>query len=52
MGSFQFGGREGSFFGDSHAQGEDAVNFYTEKTIEIERDFNCCRASPAFNLRS
>lgn len=39
MGFFHFGGRKGSFFGDLHAQGEDAVNFYTEKTIEIERYF-------------
>lgn len=37
MGFFHFGGRKGSFFGDVHAQGEDAINFYTEKTIEIER---------------
>jgi len=39
MGFFHFGGRKGSFFGDTHAQGEDAVHFYTEKTIEIERYF-------------
>jgi malonate-semialdehyde dehydrogenase (acetylating)/methylmalonate-semialdehyde dehydrogenase len=39
MGFFHFGGRKGSFFGDTHAQGEDAVHFYTEKTIEIERWF-------------
>lgn len=37
MGFFHFGGRKESFFGDLHAQGEDAVNFYTEKTIQIER---------------
>lgn len=37
MGFFHFGGRKASFFGDLHAQGEDAVNFYTDKTIEIER---------------
>ncbi|MBX0296881.1 CoA-acylating methylmalonate-semialdehyde dehydrogenase [Haloarcula nitratireducens] len=37
MGFFHFGGRKGSFFGDLHAQGEDAVNFYTDKTIEIQR---------------
>ena len=37
MGFFHFGGRKGSFFGDLHAQGEDAVSFYTDKTIEIER---------------
>ncbi len=40
MGFFHFGGRKGSFFGDLHAQGEDAVNFYTDKTIEIERYFS------------
>lgn len=37
MGFFHFGGRKESFFGDLHAQGEDAVQFYTEKTIVIER---------------
>jgi len=37
MGFFHFGGRKGSFFGDLHAQGEDAVSFYTDKTIEIQR---------------
>ena len=37
MGFFHFGGRKGSFFGDLHAQGEDAVSFYTDKTIEIAR---------------
>lgn len=37
MGFFHFGGRKESFFGDLHAQGEDAINFYTEKTIQIER---------------
>jgi malonate-semialdehyde dehydrogenase (acetylating)/methylmalonate-semialdehyde dehydrogenase len=37
MGFFHFGGRKASFFGDLHAQGEDAVNFYTDKTILIER---------------
>jgi malonate-semialdehyde dehydrogenase (acetylating)/methylmalonate-semialdehyde dehydrogenase len=37
MGFFHFGGRKESFFGDTHAQGEDAIHFYTEKTIQIER---------------
>ena len=37
MGFFHFGGAKDSFFGDLHAQGEDAVAFYTDKTIEIER---------------
>ncbi|MFC7157536.1 CoA-acylating methylmalonate-semialdehyde dehydrogenase [Halomarina halobia] len=40
MGFFHFGGRKASFFGDLHAQGEDAIDFYTEKTIEIERWFS------------
>jgi malonate-semialdehyde dehydrogenase (acetylating)/methylmalonate-semialdehyde dehydrogenase len=40
MGFFHFGGRKDSFFGDLHAQGEDAVSFYTEKTIQIERWYN------------
>jgi len=37
MAFFHFGGRKDSFFGDLHAQGEDAVSFYTDKTITIER---------------
>jgi malonate-semialdehyde dehydrogenase (acetylating)/methylmalonate-semialdehyde dehydrogenase len=37
MGFFHFGGRKESFFGDLHAQGEDAVGFYTDKTVTIER---------------
>ena len=37
MGFFHFGGRKESFFGDLHAQGEDAVSFYTEKTVQIQR---------------
>ena len=37
MGFFHFGGRKDSFFGDLHAQGEDAVSFYTDKTITLER---------------
>ena len=37
MGFFHFGGTKASFFGDLHAQGEDAVAFYTDKRIEIER---------------
>jgi malonate-semialdehyde dehydrogenase (acetylating)/methylmalonate-semialdehyde dehydrogenase len=37
MGFFHFGGRKDSFFGDLHAQGEDAINFYTDKTVVIER---------------
>ncbi|MFB6170679.1 MAG: CoA-acylating methylmalonate-semialdehyde dehydrogenase [Haloarculaceae archaeon] len=37
MAFFHFGGRKASFFGDLHAQGEDMVQFYTDKTICIER---------------
>ncbi|WP_264556635.1 CoA-acylating methylmalonate-semialdehyde dehydrogenase [Halocatena marina] len=37
MAFFHFGGRNDSFFGDLHAQGEDMVHFYTDKTIYIER---------------
>ncbi len=37
MAFFHFGGRKDSFFGDLHAQGEDMVHFYTDKTIYIER---------------
>ena len=40
MGFFHFGGRKDSFFGDLHAQGEDAINFYTDKTITIERYYS------------
>ena len=34
---FHFGGRKESFFGDLHAQGEDMIDFYTDKAIYIER---------------
>ncbi len=34
---FPFSGWKSSFFGDLHAQGRDAVEFYTEKKIIIER---------------
>ncbi|MEY7848695.1 CoA-acylating methylmalonate-semialdehyde dehydrogenase [Natrarchaeobius sp. A-rgal3] len=37
MAFFHFGGRKDSFFGDLHAQGEDMIHFYTDKTIYIER---------------
>lgn len=37
MAFFHFGGRKDSFFGDLHAQGEDMIRFYTDKTIYIER---------------
>ncbi|WP_436348184.1 CoA-acylating methylmalonate-semialdehyde dehydrogenase [Natronorubrum sp. FCH18a] len=37
MAFFHFGGRKASFFGDLHAQGEDMIHFYTDKSIYIER---------------
>ena len=37
MAFFHFGGEKESFFGDLHAQGEDMVHFYTDKTVYIER---------------
>jgi len=36
---FPFGGYKESFFGDLHAQGMDAVEFYTQKKIAITRWF-------------
>lgn len=35
--SFPFGGQKDSFFGDLHGQGMDAIEFYTERKIVIER---------------
>jgi malonate-semialdehyde dehydrogenase (acetylating) / methylmalonate-semialdehyde dehydrogenase len=35
--SFPFGGQKDSFFGDLHGQGLDAIEFYTDKKILIER---------------
>ena len=35
--SFPFGGQKDSFFGDLHGQGTDAIEFYTERKIVIER---------------
>jgi malonate-semialdehyde dehydrogenase (acetylating)/methylmalonate-semialdehyde dehydrogenase len=37
MAFFHFGGRKASFFGDLHAQAKDAVQFYTDETVYIER---------------
>lgn len=37
MAFFHFGGQKDSFFGDLHAQGEDMIHFYTDKTVYIER---------------
>jgi len=36
---FPFSGMKDSFFGDLHAQGQDVIQFYTEKKIIIERWF-------------
>lgn len=35
--SFPFGGQKESFFGDLHGQGLDAIEFFTDKKIIIER---------------
>ena len=37
MAFFPFCGNKASFFGDLHAQGRDAVEFYTEKKVVVER---------------
>jgi malonate-semialdehyde dehydrogenase (acetylating)/methylmalonate-semialdehyde dehydrogenase len=37
MAFFPFAGWKSSFFGDLHANGEDAVRFYTETRVVIER---------------
>jgi malonate-semialdehyde dehydrogenase (acetylating)/methylmalonate-semialdehyde dehydrogenase len=37
MAFFPFSGAKGSFFGDLHAQGRDAIDFYMEKKVVIER---------------
>ncbi len=37
MAYFPFSGWKGSFFGDLHGQGRDAVEFYTDKKVVIER---------------
>jgi malonate-semialdehyde dehydrogenase (acetylating)/methylmalonate-semialdehyde dehydrogenase len=37
MAQFPFTGWKGSFFGDLHAQGRDAIEFYTDKKVVIER---------------
>lgn len=37
--SFPFGGQKESFFGDLHGQGPDAIEFFTDKKILIERWF-------------
>ncbi len=35
--TFPFSGWKGSFFGDLHGQGRDAIEFYTNKKVVIER---------------
>lgn len=35
--SFPFGGKKDSFFGDLHGQGQDAIEFFTDRKIIIER---------------
>ncbi len=37
MAFFPFSGSKGSFFGDLHAQGRDAIDFYMEKKVVVER---------------
>ncbi|MFQ6033537.1 MAG: CoA-acylating methylmalonate-semialdehyde dehydrogenase [Candidatus Bipolaricaulia bacterium] len=37
MAFFPFGGRKDSFFGDLHGQGQDAIDFFTEKKVVITR---------------
>jgi malonate-semialdehyde dehydrogenase (acetylating)/methylmalonate-semialdehyde dehydrogenase len=37
MAQFPFSGCKDSFFGDLHAQGRDAIDFYTEKKVVVER---------------
>ena len=37
MACFPFSGWKDSFFGDLHAQGRDAIEFYTDKKVVVER---------------
>jgi len=37
MAFFPFSGWKGSFFGDLHAQGRDAIEFYMDKKVVVER---------------
>jgi malonate-semialdehyde dehydrogenase (acetylating)/methylmalonate-semialdehyde dehydrogenase len=37
MAFFAFSGWKDSFFGDLHAQGRDAIDFYTDKKVVVER---------------
>ena len=40
MAYFPFGGARQSFFGTEHGQGRDAINFFTDRRIVIERWFS------------
>ena len=37
MAYFPFAGRKDSFFGDLHGQGRDAIDFFTDKKVVINR---------------
>ena len=37
MAFFPFGGARGSFYGDLKAQGSDAISFYTDRRVVIDR---------------
>jgi malonate-semialdehyde dehydrogenase (acetylating)/methylmalonate-semialdehyde dehydrogenase len=37
MAYFPFAGAKGSFFGDMHGQGKDAINFFTDRKVVITR---------------
>ena len=37
MAFFPFDGRKDSFFDDLHAQGEDMINFHTDRTSYVKR---------------
>ncbi|HVB87385.1 MAG TPA: CoA-acylating methylmalonate-semialdehyde dehydrogenase [Candidatus Dormibacteraeota bacterium] len=37
MAHFPFSGARGSFFGDLHGQGRDAIEFFTQKKVVVER---------------
>jgi malonate-semialdehyde dehydrogenase (acetylating)/methylmalonate-semialdehyde dehydrogenase len=39
MAYFPFGGARQSFFGTLHGQGRDAVDFFTDRRVTIERWF-------------
>ena len=49
MAYFPFSGWKDSFFGDLHAQGRDAIDFYTEKKVGRERTRGGGRLTPPLN---